>query len=132
MPQERIGLKILIVDDEECIRDCLTYVFTKRGFIAENASNGEEALEKISQDKPDIIILDIAMPVMDGIQLCRNLKDNPDNWDIPIIFLSAFGQEGAIREIHGLPGAGIRHIEKPCDLKYLFSQISSLIFWPQS
>jgi DNA-binding response OmpR family regulator len=66
------------------------------------------------------------MPLMDGLQVCRRLKENPDTQDIPIIFLSAQG--GIDRIIQGMPGAAIKYIEKPCELEYLLAQINNLIF----
>jgi len=116
-------IKILIADDENCTRDCIVYLLQKRGFISEGASNGKEALEKVKQDKPDIIILDIIMPVLDGLEVCKQLKENPDTQDIPIILLSSY-EPGQI--IQGMPGAKIKYIEKPCGLEYLLAEINNL------
>ncbi len=124
MDTEKKKIKILIVDDENCIKDCIIRLLQRRGFIAEGASNGKEALEKVRRDKPDIIILDIVMPVLDGLQVCKQLKENPDTQDIPIILLSSY-EPGQI--IQGMPGAAIKYIEKPCDLEYLLTQINNLI-----
>ena len=81
--------KVLIVDDEEIVREALSYIFDKVGFITEEAKNGKEALIKVAQTKPDIIILDVAMPELDGTQACIRLRGNPETQNIPIIFLSA-------------------------------------------
>ncbi len=129
---EKNKIKILIVDDEECIRDFLSYMLDKGGFLTENACNGKEALEKVAQNKPDIIILDITMPVMDGLETCRRLREHPDNLNIPIIFMSATEYDYITQTIRGMPGGAIRYIEKPCELKYLFSQINSLVFWSKT
>lgn len=120
-PKEKI--KILIVDDEDCTRSCIVYLLQKKGFISEGSSNGKEALEKVKRDKPDIIILDIVMPVLDGLEVCKQLKKNPDTQDIPIIFLSSH-EPGQI--IQGMPGAAIKYIEKPCGLEYLLAEIDKL------
>jgi len=116
-------IKILIVDDEDSLRNLIVGLLQKRGFISEGASNGKKALEKVRQDKPDIIILDIAMPVLDGLAACKQLKENPDTQDIPIILLSSH-EPGQI--IQGMPGAAIKYIEKPCDLEYLLTEINNL------
>lgn len=117
--------RVLIVDDEECIRECFGAALKKRGFTVELAENGEVALEKITQNKPDIIILDFAMPRMDGLQLCNELKRYSDTQYIPIIFLSAHRHiEEAIKD---MPGAAVKYLQKPCDLQYLLEQIESLL-----
>jgi DNA-binding response OmpR family regulator len=115
----------LIVDDEECIRECVGYALRKNGFAVENAENGKVALEKIARNKPDIIILDFAMPQMDGLQVCKQLKRYPDTQNIPIIFLSA--HKHIEQMIKDMPGAAVKYLEKPYDLKYLLEQIESLL-----
>jgi len=125
MGAKKKGVKVLIVDDEEGIREVIGYILEKRGFIAEDAGNGKKALEKVAQEKPDIIILDIAMPEMDGLQTCKRLRENPDTQDIPIIFLSAQSRPTALaREA---PGAPIEYIGKPCDIEHLLRRIDSLV-----
>jgi CheY-like chemotaxis protein len=125
MEIKREDAKVLIVDDEEIIRKIMIYAFKERGFIAKVAKNGKEALKKVAQDKPNIIILDIRMPEMDGIQTCKRLREDPDTQDIPIIFLSA--QRPTSEAIQDMPGAAIEHIEKPCNLEYLFKRVDNLI-----
>lgn len=115
----------LIVDDEWGIRECIGYALRKKGFAIENAENGKVALEKIARNKPDIIILDFAMPQMDGLQVCNQLKRHPDTQDIPIIFLSA--HKHIEQMIKDMPGAAVKYFEKPYDLEYLLEQIESLM-----
>ena len=117
--------RVLIVDDEEIIREIISYAIKENGFIAEGASNGEEALKKVAQERPDIIILDVAMPQMGGFEVCERLRKNPDTRDIPIIFFSA--QRGIEEIIQDMPGAPIEYIEKPGDIEYLLKQINSLV-----
>lgn len=125
MGAKKKGLKVLIVDDEEGTREAIGYILEKRGFIAEDAANGKKALEKVAQEKPDIIILDIAMPEMDGLQTCKRLRENPDTQDIPIIFLSAQRSPTALAP--EAPGAPIEYISKPCDIDRLLRRIDSLV-----
>lgn len=115
----------LIVDDKRCIREVIGYLLGEKGFTFESAANGKEALEKIARNKPDIIILDFAMPQMDGLQVCKQLKTYPDTQDIPIIFLSA--HKHIEQMIKDMPGAAVKYLEKPYDLKYLLEQIESLL-----
>ncbi|MDP3732145.1 MAG: response regulator [Candidatus Omnitrophota bacterium] len=123
MDKKNKGVKVLIVDDEEIVREVLSYAIKGRGFIIEDARNGREALEKVAQGRPDIIILDVAMPEMDGLQVCKQLRENPYTRNIPIIFLSA--QRDIDKFIQGMPGAAIKYIAKPCDIEYLLKQIDN-------
>ncbi len=125
MRAKKKGAKILIVDDAKIIREIVGYVLEERGFVCEDAGNGKEALLKVNREKPNIIILDIAMPEMDGFQTCKRLRGNPDTQDIPIIFLSA--QKPSAEVVENMPGAAIRYIEKPCDAECLLKQIHSLL-----
>lgn len=122
MKKERV--KILIVDDEKIIQEVMTRLLRKKGFITETAENGRDALEKIVQDKPDIIILDILMPEMDGLQVYKRLRENPDTQHIPIIFLSA--EESIKHAILDKTRTITEYIEKPCDIEYLVKRIKSL------
>jgi CheY-like chemotaxis protein len=117
-------INVLIVDDEECIRESMSYILGELGFAPEEANNGKEALDKVSQKRPDVIILDVAMPVMDGIETCKRLRENPDTRDIPVVFLS--GQAHIDQMISNIPGPKIKCMEKPCDIKYLAEQICLL------
>jgi len=116
---------VLIVDDKECIRECIGYALKERGFTVDFAENGKVALGKITQNKPDIIILDFAMPQMDGLQVCNQLKSRPDTQDIPIIFLSAHKHIEQL--IKDMPGTAVKYIEKTCDIEYLLERIESLL-----
>lgn len=116
---------ILIVDDDDDIRKTLSYLLQKRGFITEEARNGIESLKLVAVSKPDVIILDVSMPEMDGILTCQLLKNNPKSQDIPIIFLSA--QDEPTNLINGFSGAEIEYIEKPCNFEYLLGRIHHLL-----
>ncbi len=81
--------KILVVDDEDDVRNLLVMIFRDAGYDVVSAQNGKEAVEKARQEKPDLIFLDILMPVMDGFQACSILKKDPSTRDIFIAFLTA-------------------------------------------
>ena len=81
--------RILIVDDDAAIRNILGFMLTEEKFIVEKAKDGKEALKKIDKNKPDLIILDYTMPVMNGFETCLRLKNNPMTQNIPIILCTA-------------------------------------------
>ncbi len=85
--------KILIVDDEPFILKSLTFVLKREGFHVESATDGLEAKEKIKQEKPDIVFLDIMMPKMNGMEVCEWLRKDPDLRNTYVIILTAKGQE---------------------------------------
>jgi len=89
MVKKELCGKILIVDDDAAIRDILGLMLTEEKFIVEKAKNGKEALKKIDKNKPDLIILDYIMPVMNGLETCRRLKNNPVTRDIPVLLCTA-------------------------------------------
>ena len=85
--------KVLVVDDEEYIQHILNFSFGAEGYEVVTAADGEEALAKARNEKPDIIVLDIMMPKMDGYEACRKLKSDPKTKDIPVILLTAKGRD---------------------------------------
>ncbi|MFH1311879.1 MAG: response regulator [Candidatus Eisenbacteria bacterium] len=85
--------KVLVVDDEEYIQHILNFSFGAEGYEVVTAADGEEAIAKARNEKPDIIVLDIMMPKMDGYEACRKLKADPKTKDIPVILLTAKGRD---------------------------------------
>ena len=90
---------ILIVDDEEDIRDLLSYNLKKAGFNVDVASNGKDCLSKLKSNKPNLILLDVMMPEMDGLEVCEEIKSESTNADILICFLK--NSTGNGQEISG-------------------------------
>ena len=84
--------RILVVDDEIYIVHILDFSLGMEGYEVVTALDGEQALAKANEHKPDLIVLDIMMPKMDGYETCKALKENPDTRDIPVILLSAKGR----------------------------------------
>jgi DNA-binding response OmpR family regulator len=104
--------KILVAEDERDIRELIGFTLrVVAQFDVVLATNGIEAVEKALLEKPDLIVLDVRMPKMTGYEACRQLKENPETGDIPIIFLSAKGQEDEIKE--GLSSGADEYILKP-------------------
>ena len=89
--------KILVAEDERDIRELIAFSLKLSGYDVTEASNGEEAYQKAIEILPDLILLDVRMPKMTGYEACKALKENDQTQDIPVVFLSAKGQEGEIR-----------------------------------
>ena len=89
--------KILIAEDEPEIRDLIAFTLRFAGYEVATANNGEEAVQMASREFPDLILMDVRMPRMTGYDACRVMKADPELKDIPIVFLSAKGQESEIK-----------------------------------
>ncbi|MDI6402178.1 response regulator transcription factor, partial [Balneolaceae bacterium ANBcel3] len=118
-------LSILIVDDEADILELIEYNLKKEGYDVSTANNGNEALEHISHSIPDLIVLDIMMPKMTGLELCEHLKKKPAYSEIPVIFLTAKSDEAT--EITGLNTGADDYIVKPISISRLISRIKTVL-----
>ncbi|MBI3353374.1 MAG: response regulator [Nitrospirae bacterium] len=117
--------KILIADDEEDIRLIIRLALEDKGYTVLAASNGLEALEKAGSEKVDLIILDAAMPKMDGYEACRRLKNNPSTKDIPVIFLTAIDVLKDKKKSYRLGAAAF--ITKPFEINLLIEEIEGAL-----
>lgn len=114
--------KFLIVDDEKDISDLIEMILKSNGFTnIKKAYNGEEALVKAETDLPDIILLDLMLPIVDGLTVCRKLKSNPLTEKIPIIMITAKNEESDI--VMGLELGANDYITKPFSAKILIARI---------
>ena len=116
---------IFVVDDDEDIRELLTYNLEKSGHKVIQCENGAVCIEKIKTCKPDLILLDVTMPGMDGIEVCENLKSSHDNKDILICFLTARNEDYS--QIAGLEAGGDDYVAKPIKPKVLISRVNALL-----
>ena len=116
---------VLIADDEPNQLELLTFNLKQAGFQVLEASNGREALEQIENHRPDLIILDWMMPHMSGIELCRVLRSRPDTKMLPIIILSARGEESD--RTLGLDTGADDYISKPFSPRELVSRVKALL-----
>lgn len=116
---------ILIVDDEDDIIDLLEYNLEKEGYQTASATNGIEGIELARQLKPDLIILDIMMPGMDGIDVCRRLRQDAYLRHTPILMLTARTEEEV--QVQGLDVGADIYFSKPISIPVLFSQIRALL-----
>lgn len=117
--------KILIVDDETDILDFLSYNLKKEGFDVSTASNGIDALEIANKTDPDLIILDIMMPELDGIEVCRRLREKPQFNHTTITFLTARDED--FTQIKALDVGGDDYISKPIKPQVLISRVKALL-----
>ena len=117
--------RILIAEDERDIRDLVAFTLRFAGHEVTTASNGEEALELTQKVGPDLILMDVRMPRMTGYEACRALKANPDLKDIPVVFLSAKGQEAEIQQ--GLNAGAEEYLLKPFAPDQLTERVKSIL-----
>jgi len=117
--------RVLIVDDEDDILALLAYNFKREGFEVELARDGVEALEKAARWQPDVIILDIMMPNMDGIEVCRRIRRDARLRTTPILMLTARTEEED--QIQGLEIGADMYVGKPVSVPVLLSQTRALL-----
>ena len=117
--------KILVAEDERDIRELIGFSLRFADFEVVLTQNGEEAIERASVENPDLILLDVRMPKMSGYEACRRLKEDPPTRDIPIVFLSAKGQEREIEE--GLDSGALDYIVKPFAPDDLADQVAEIL-----
>ncbi len=103
--------KILIAEDERDIRDLVAFTLRFAGYQVVTAANGEEALELARDESPDLVLLDVRMPRMTGYDVCRAIKADPQLKDMPVVFLSAKGQESEIQA--GMEAGAEEYLLKP-------------------
>ncbi len=116
---------ILIVDDELQNRKLLEALLRPEGYLTQSAANGEEALALIAERAPDLILLDVMMPGMDGFEVATRLKANPATASIPIIMVSA--QDGRGARMIGLNSGAEEYLTKPVDRAELWLRVRNLL-----
>ncbi len=116
---------VLVVDDEFEIRQLLSTMLTLMGYESFVAKDGLDALAKIHEYQPDILILDVMMPRMDGITLCRKLRGSQETAELPVIMLSGKAHQEAIQE--GLQAGANRYLVKPTGLDELTRNIKEVL-----
>lgn len=117
--------KILVVDDEVYILHILDFSLGAEGFEVITANNGELAIEKAKQEQPDLIVLDIMMPVLDGYETCRRLKRLPETKDIPVVLLTAKGRD--VDKRVGFEVGALDYIIKPFSPNSLIGRIQEIL-----
>lgn len=119
------GKRILLVDDEPHILTAITFLLTQKGYLVDQASNGKQALHRAKASVPDIVILDVMMPEMDGFEVARQLRQQAQFDDLRIIFLTARGtQEDRFR---GYETGGEVYLTKPFDNDQLLLTVQEVL-----
>ncbi|SDR84159.1 two-component system, OmpR family, alkaline phosphatase synthesis response regulator PhoP [Formosa sp. Hel1_31_208] len=118
-------IKILLVDDEPDILEIVSYNLSSQGYQIITAENGLEAVKKAKKEKPQLIILDVMMPEMDGIEACEQIRKNPELSDTIISFLTARGEDYS--QMAGFDAGADDYITKPIKPKVLVSKVKALL-----
>jgi len=117
--------RILVAEDEPDIRGLIVFSLQYAGFEVVEAANGQDAVDKAMASEPDLILLDVRMPKMTGYEACKVLKAEPATRGIPVVFLSARGQEAEIK--HGLELGAEEYILKPFAPDELYRRVESIL-----
>jgi len=117
--------KILVADDEESIRTVVSFTLEQAGYAVETAANGDEALEKVYAAPPDLILLDLMMPMVDGWEVLKLLRSDPQTEKIPVVLLTA---KGEIRDkMFALQQGAADYVVKPFGKQDLLARIAQLL-----
>ena len=124
-PRERIRHKILVVEDENDIRELIRYNLTQEGFAVEEASDGAEALDRIGRRAPDLLLLDLMLPRISGLELCRQLRSRAETARLPIIVVTAKGAE--VDRVVGLEMGADDYVVKPFSPREVVARVKALL-----
>jgi two-component system, OmpR family, alkaline phosphatase synthesis response regulator PhoP len=116
---------VLIVEDEQDIRELVSYNMLKEGYQVAAVASGEEALEAVQSRRPDVVLLDLMLPGIDGLTVCSTLKENPETSAIPVIMLTAKGEESDI--VAGLNMGADDYVTKPFSPKVLLARVAAVL-----
>lgn len=122
--------RILIVDDEPHIRRILTFLLQQRGYETLTAADGVEALDVARTELPDLILLDLMMPRMDGFEVCGKLREEFSTSQIPVIMVTAKGE--VLDKVRGLTGGANDYLTKPYDNKELIARVQNVLDWSRT
>ena len=117
--------KILIVEDSQTQAEMLRYILEEKDYIVDHRLDGEQAMEFIRDDRPDFIISDVIMPVMNGYELCKKIKSDPELCDIPVLLLTTLTDAEDI--IIGLECGADTYLMKPYDEKLLLGRLHAML-----
>ena len=120
-----MNLRVLIVEDEKALAEILEYNFKKEGYVVDTASDGEIALDKIIFKAPDLIILDWMLPKLSGIEICKKVRSNKKIKNIPIIMLTARGEEED--RLKGLEMGADDYVTKPFSINELLARAKAVL-----
>ena len=116
---------VLVVEDEAALATMLRYNLEKQGFRVDEAGDGQEALTRISETRPDLVLLDWMLPVMSGIEVCRQIRRRPGTRDLPVIMVTARTEDGDA--VRGLNTGADDYITKPFNMDALLARMRALL-----
>ena len=117
--------KILVVDDDPGIREVVCFALQKAGYVTAVAADGAQALARFAADRPALVVLDILMPELDGVEVCRRLRADPQGRATPIVFLSSKDDE--VDRIVGLEVGGDDYVAKPFSPRELVARVRAIL-----
>lgn len=117
--------KILLVEDDPSVLRAISFILEKEGYQVLTAVNGLEGLRKVKEEKPDLLILDVMLPGLDGFEVCHRLRAETQTAQLPILMLSAKGQ--AADKAMGLQVGANEYLTKPVERSVLLSTIETLL-----
>lgn len=120
-----MAMKILLADDEEDVKDVLRMFLESKGFEVVTAFDGLSAIDTVRQERPDLVLLDIMMPSIDGIEVCKKLKADPQTVNIPIVMISASSHAESVQK--GLDAGAVEYIVKPFEPKNVLAMIQRIL-----
>jgi CheY-like chemotaxis protein len=120
-----VSWSVLIVDDEPMTRNLLRMMLSYAGYQIYEAEDGLDALEKVEKHAPDVVILDVMMPNMDGIDVCKHFRQNEATAELPIIMLSAYTQPSAVEA--GLAAGANKYLTKPISRQTLLEHVEAVL-----
>jgi len=118
-----VAVRILVVDDDRAVRESLRRSLSFNGYSVELAQDGQEALDSITRDRPDAVVLDVMMPRLDGLEVCRRLRSSGD--DLPILVLTA--RDSVSERVAGLDAGADDYLPKPFALEELLARMRALL-----
>jgi len=118
-----ISKRILIVEDDPSVLRATSYILEKEGYQVLTAQNGLEGLKKAREDNPDLLVLDVMLPGIDGFEICHSLRSEPETAGLPIIMFSAKGQESD--KATGLKVGADEYLTKPVDREVLLNKVAA-------
>jgi len=117
--------QILVVEDEPPLVEVLRYNLEKEGYLVNVAEDGAQALNKVHETPPDLVILDWMLPELSGIEVCRQLREDPDSRDVPVIMLTARGEEAD--RVKGLASGADDYVVKPFSPAELLARVRAVL-----
>jgi two-component system phosphate regulon response regulator PhoB len=121
---------VLVVDDEEDILELVRYNLSRNGFEVEGVASGEEALQAVARRRPDLVVLDLMLPGVDGLEVCRQLRQGAATRDLPVVMLTARGEEAEI--VTGLELGADDYVAKPFSPRVLIARLKAVLRRRQS